>query len=231
MPNHFHLLDLTEAPYESIKINKSKMTIISHAKSYNKPFNRMGSLFLRACKIKPIGGEVYTRTVIMYISIPSIMVLNSNYNGWMYCRIMISVHRTPNMSIFQKHLPISFLLTSVNLSWSPSEYVKTTLVWKMKWKVIDSILRCNSYPENSTRFPSNEKTCRFLPVRPQIKSGLSQNNKPTFPASSNVFFSSACKGYWSLLQRSYQGYDLSLDWEVWIVVKCSCSCFFHRGSL
>lgn len=58
---------------------------ISYAKSYNKLFNRMGSLFLRACKIKPIGGEVYTRTVIMYIHRnPIHHGFEHHYNGWMY---------------------------------------------------------------------------------------------------------------------------------------------------
>ena len=84
MPNHFHLLISTEAPYESIKNQSTKMTI-SYAKSYNKLFNRMGSLFLRACKIKPIGGEVYTRTVIMYIHRnPIHHGFEHNYNGWIY---------------------------------------------------------------------------------------------------------------------------------------------------
>ncbi len=68
MKNHFHLVIKTNEEIEESKISRAFANLfIGYAKSYNKAYNRSGSLFKKPFKRKLIESEAYLKNVILYV--------------------------------------------------------------------------------------------------------------------------------------------------------------------
>jgi putative transposase len=94
MPNHFHLL--IEVPLENehltVPSGKSGMShikkafknfFISYAKSINKAYGRLGSLFKTKCPFKPVHDDFQYRTTMAYIHFNPIKArLCESYEEW-----------------------------------------------------------------------------------------------------------------------------------------------------
>lgn len=96
MPNHFHLLiEIPIAMEEHTRPRgKSGLSNIqrafknfftSYAKSINKAYDRLGSLFKTKCEFKPINNFFQYRTTVAYIHYNPVKAkLSENYTSWPY---------------------------------------------------------------------------------------------------------------------------------------------------
>jgi putative transposase len=110
MPNHFHLL--IEVPLENehltVPSGKSGMShikkafknfFISYAKSINKAYDRLGSLFKTKCPFKPVHDDFQYRTTIAYIHYNPIKAgLCESYDQWEYSSFLFHKNQEPSLA-------------------------------------------------------------------------------------------------------------------------------------
>ena len=97
MPNHFHFLIKVKEQSQSIKPEKFKASnlrpiekafrdfFISYAKSINKKYNRVGSLFQYKFKRKEVATEGYLKRLVIYIhNNPVEACLSNKLSDWNY---------------------------------------------------------------------------------------------------------------------------------------------------